>query len=494
MLFHKKIVLLVLENRSFDNIYGYFNNEYANNIINYEKKTNNKLYNLDSKNQKIFAWKGLETQLKIDPGENHQNVLQQIGPIDSNGKYPMNGFVTNYEQVLALSAINSSEDGKTIMCSIDPKRIPVLSKLAETFILCDNWNCSEKTQTLTNRSYIHSGTAAGQMNNRPYLHWLTQKSRTLFDQMSENELSYSIYYDERDVLPLTWLIHYQSLRNKQKHFFHHSQLWEDFKTNNLPLYSFIEPRFLVAPSDYHPKDSSNLVPFHNSVQAGELFVSQVYNAWKNSPGRDEILLIITFDESGGVYEHVSPPINRGVRVPTLLISTHLSPESQKTHICSESLEHCSILKTIHEWLNLPNLTDVDRKANHISNSLFCADVSLSFNQLPNIESLFSMEDFKEKEELLFSLPIKNGVGENIVECIFSLCDEKKVETFKERPALEILNYLNARREEFNWFSHLEFSRKNIKRKKEISYEFPKAIFIFVGLLILVHIFQSIIGR
>ena len=103
--------------------------------------------------------------------------------------------------------------------------------------------------------------------------------------------------------------------------------------DTLPPYSFVEPRFLVAPADFHPKDSDNLIPGHNSVQAGEYFVAQLYNAWKNSPGRNDPLLILIWDEAGGLADFVSPRPGCGVRVPTLFhfYSFH-SIVSSDTHL------------------------------------------------------------------------------------------------------------------------------------------------------------------
>ena len=139
----------------------------------------------------------------------------------------------------------------------------------------------------------------------------------------------------------------------------------------LPAYSFIEPRFtpelglfeIDYPSDYHPP--------HN-VCRGEQFLAGVYQSIRNSPYRDKILLVITFDEHGGCYDHVPPPtgavapqpgpVSRdgqfdfsryGVRVPAIVISSYVQPGTVFRASPNEApYDHTSILATLRDWLSL----------------------------------------------------------------------------------------------------------------------------------------------
>ena len=118
-----------------------------------------------------------------------------------------------------------------------------------------------------------------------------------------------------------------------------------------------------APADYHPP--------HN-ICRGEQFLADVYQSVKNSPYRDKILLVITFDEHGGCYDHVPPPTGAappdpwpksrdgsfdysrfGVRVPTIVISSYVQPGTVFRALPGETpFDHTSILATVRDWLNL----------------------------------------------------------------------------------------------------------------------------------------------
>ena len=481
MFVHKHVVILCLENRSFLNLFGFLDNSYANNAIMYEKKRGYPFTNVDSKQEKISSYKAPETILQSDPGETFEHVKIQLGTPDSNGNYPMNGFVRDYEHVLR-SRNHSEQESKTIMACIDPQRIPVLTKLAQTFVLCDNYFCSLPTQTWPNRCCFHAGSSGNQMNNRPYTHWFTQSLPTLFDQLEEKKIDFKIYFDERDVLSLTFLIHYRSLHTKQSHFWNHTHLFEDFAKNTLPTYSFVEPRFLVAPTDFHPIDSDNLIPGHNSVQAGEYFVAQLYNAWKNSPGRDDTLLIFTFDEHGGTSDFVSPPQNWGLRVPTLFVSTHFTRAFLRTHICSTLLQHLSILKSMHHWWNLDYLTEMETQCNRIPDYLFQPEISLTLNQLPNISSLHNYNYPLEEKLHLETLPSR--IGTQILETLCLLGGGGNVENIPNLNSRVLLLYFKQYKQSFQWFSHLE---KKENKKKTLGFQGKMGLWI---LLIVLFFFLS----
>jgi phospholipase C len=139
----------------------------------------------------------------------------------------------------------------------------------------------------------------------------------------------------------------------------------------LPAYSFVEPRFtpelglfeIDYPCDYHPP--------HN-VCRGEQFLADVYQTVQSSPYRDSILLVITFDEHGGCYDHVPPPSGAappdlkpvsndadfdfsryGARVPSIVISSYVQPGTVFRASPGEApYDHTSILATLRDWLSL----------------------------------------------------------------------------------------------------------------------------------------------
>jgi phospholipase C len=445
---HKHLVVVMFENRSFDNMCGYMENPHLNNIVNHGA-----LGNFDGK-RFIPCSKGKETSLKYDPGEDYPHVLVQLGTPESfNGGtiYPMDGFAKDYASHIR-HRLHAADHVKDVMCSIDPSRIPVFTSLAESFLLCDNWFCDAPTQTYANRSYFHAGTSGGQFSNTPYSHWIHSTSRTVFDQLEEKKLSYKIYFDSRDVFSLTYLIHYQSLSQKphSTRFAHHHHLFDDLRLGTLPLYSFVEPRFLVAPSDYHPPDADS-IPFHNSVQSGERFLQEIYQAWKTSPIRDETLLVITFDEHGGLYDHVSPPPLLGLRVPTLLISTHIDQKHLSRHVCSTLLQHTSILRTLHDWLGLAPLTSRDATAAALPDELFTADVTIDQKSLPIVTPFLESSD---PAGLMTADVRLRGLAQTMVEHVFTVFKQWWPSRASNQPVADVCRRLRHLRTRHGVFDHL----------------------------------------
>ena len=88
------------------------------------------------------------------------------------------------------------------------EQLPVISTLAREFAVYDAWYCSVPSQTLTNRSFFHASTASGYMVNVPYMKWLTTNdSPTIFNRLQDAGLTWRVYYDETQIVPMTALIH-----------------------------------------------------------------------------------------------------------------------------------------------------------------------------------------------------------------------------------------------------------------------------------------------
>ena len=147
----------------------------------------------------------------------------------------------------------------------------------------------------------------------------------------------------------------------------HFHFFETFKQQaldgTLPTYSFIEPSFTIDPNDEHPP---------HDVRLGEQFIHDVYQAASSGKEWEQTLLLITYDEHGGCYDHVPPPWNAtppdpesnpgeagfsfnrfGVRVPALLISPYIEAGTVFRSTTDVPYDHTSILATICNWLNIP---------------------------------------------------------------------------------------------------------------------------------------------
>lgn len=171
------------------------------------------------------------------------------------------------------------------------------------------------------------------------------------------------------------------------------QFLEDAKKpNGLPRYTFIEPNMMCSQkygpeNDMHSAFAITDTGLATNVLYGEELIYTVYDALRKSPDWDSTLLIITFDEHGGCYDHVptpppfaTPPDDRtippgepgfsgfdfkrfGVRVPAVLVSPLIEPGT----VCHTHFDHTSVIKTVaNRWLNGQHLTERDRVANDVS--------------------------------------------------------------------------------------------------------------------------------
>jgi phospholipase C len=161
----------------------------------------------------------------------------------------------------------------------------------------------------------------------------------------------------RTMFPKLWPLEFD------EHFKGFEDFQADCKAGSLPEYSFVEPSFVDKPNDEHPP---------HDVAEGEQFLLSIWEAVSQSPAWNEILLIITYDEHGGTYDHVLPPwgatcpdeksnpgregftFNRfGVRVPMVVASPWIPEGTVFRTDTNVPYDHTSILATLRDWLEIP---------------------------------------------------------------------------------------------------------------------------------------------
>lgn len=370
------IVVLMLENRSFDSMLG----QLKPNSSEFDGLSGDETNPLQGQ-ASVPVWNSGATDkdsMSIptpDPGELWIDINMQLFGLDGrpgNLPPPMNGFVNNYVRQTELPTDNYLP--KSVMHYYTPEQVPVISQLANQFAVCDQWFASAPCQTWPNRFFVHTGTASGYENNSP-VHF-PYLANTVFNRLSEAGKPWKIYF--HDFPQSLTLSHLWTHLNCFKFF---DEFINDAKSGNLPAYSFIEPRYfpdIQLPNDQHP-------PHH--VGLGEQLIASVYNAVRGSPCWKETLLIITYDEHGGCYDHVSPPaavppdttqsqpfgFNRyGVRVPAVLVSPYISAGTVLRAPSTDASEgqgpvypfdHTSVIATLRKCFNLgPSLTHRDAVA------------------------------------------------------------------------------------------------------------------------------------
>ncbi|KAL6967663.1 NPC intracellular cholesterol transporter 1, variant 2 [Sarracenia purpurea var. burkii] len=359
----KTLVVVVMENRSFDHIFGWLKKTRPE-IDGLTGKESNRVNASDPNSQEIFVSDDA-IFVDSDPGHSIQAIREQIfgSNVTFSNPAPMNGF--------AQQAHSMGVDGlaKTVMSGFKPDVLPIYTELANEFAVIDRWFASVPASTQPNRFYVHSATSHGASSNvrKDLIHGFPQK--TIFDSLDEDGLTFGIYYQN---IPAT--LFFKSLR-KLKHVtkFHNYKLKFKLhaKKGKLPNYAVVEQRYfdvnLLPANDDHPS---------HDVAIGQRFVKEVYETLRASPQWKEMALLITYDEHGGFYDHVSTPVSGvpnpdgmigpepfyfrfdrlGVRVPTLLISPWIdkglvihepsgpTPDSQ--------FEHSSIPATVKKLFNL----------------------------------------------------------------------------------------------------------------------------------------------
>ena len=299
-----------------------------------------------------------------DPGELFvPDMTTQLFGLAGTASAPptMSGFVDNYvrQKVLAGTVV----DPKAVMHFFTEKQVPVISELAVGFGVSDRWHASAPCQTWPNRFFAHTATAGGWVNNNPPHFPYTMPS--IFRRLGDHGRSWKVYFHD---LPQS-----ATLADLWTALPTHFRLFErefeaDALAGRLPHYSFIEPRYFTnpllqqIPNDQHPP--------HN-VTYGEQLIATVYNAVRRAPTWRQTLLIVTYDEHGGCYDHVPPPAavppsagpypdgfrfdRYGVRVPAVLISPWIPKSSiirPDDWGAAHPFDHTSIIATLRKLFDL----------------------------------------------------------------------------------------------------------------------------------------------
>lgn len=422
----RHVVVLMLENRSFDNLLGWL---YADQPP-YDRPPDgqqfeglttdlwNPLDNIDTdgipfiekvpveKNGEPKKRRGKEIPNPVDftlpdpdPGEgfkdtNHQLFLKYDVPLLYPPPPTNMGFVQNYQNAMLYGAFSFGDDPtnpRAIMKCYTPEQTPVLSELARSFAVCDHYHCSVPSQTIPNRSFIHAATSCGSVNNTPNAQC---DARTIFNQIQDaidagrQDLSWGIFgsnlfSDGKDAAGKFGNDHFSLTRLFMTRL-HDQQFDANFGTlddfaekcgrGNLPSYAFLEPNYGgPGQNDQHPP---------SDIRPGEKLIADIYNMVKASPAFESTLLIITYDEHGGCYDHVPPPggarnpdpanrpgqdgflFNRfGVRVPCVVVNPYIKRGLIARPAGYIPFDHTSVIKTVQNCFGLEgSLTERDKAA------------------------------------------------------------------------------------------------------------------------------------
>ena len=254
------------------------------------------------------------------------------------------------------------------------EEIPFYYSLAGTFPVCDRYFCSVLAQTYPNRRFLLAGTAFGLIATVDSSITGIPPNGTIFDRLDAHGISWGSYATN---VPFLYVISDVVKKNPSR-MKTIDQFHADARAGSLPSVSYVDPNILTG-TEENPQD----------ISLGEYFVSTVVSSLLNSPAWDRTLLVWTYDEHGGYYDHVPPPPaippddippdisatdqpggydRYGFRVPTVV----MSPFSKPNFVSHTVYDHTSVLKTIERKWNLPAMTYRDANANDL---LDCLDLN-----------------------------------------------------------------------------------------------------------------------
>ena len=380
------IVVLMLENRSFDHMLGYLYSEQANvsprgdafdGLTGTESCPDDNgdpvsVYKITPGTANAYLMPG------ADPGEGFAATNAQLFGTETPapGAPPTNqGFVTNYAKAIAANRakrwyVVPGTTPEMIMGCFTPEALPVLSGLARGYAVCDQWFCSAPTMTMPNRAFACAATSQGHLDDHTKIFTVP----SIFGLLSDHDVAWKIYGYTKS--PLTRLDFPDTTAAPPTMMGLFADFQADAAAGRLPAYAFVEPSWGSGGNSQHP---------NYDVARGEQLLLETYQAVRNGPAWATTLLIITYDEHGGCYDHVGPPSGAaapdasvgeflgfdftrfGLRVPTVLVSPLIEAGTVfRVPAGSTPLDHTSILATIeHRW-SLPALTARDAAAPDVS--------------------------------------------------------------------------------------------------------------------------------
>jgi phospholipase C len=360
------IVVVMMENRSFDHMLGALraDDPRINGLTGNETNPDTTNEPALVKAQPLADFHG---QLDPDPDHSFPAVQKQLyfGTAGPPAAASMQGFVQSY-----FDQLRNVRRSHQIMYYFKSGALPVLHTLARSFAVFNGWFSSVPGPAICNHIFAHYGTSFGKVGIDPHIE-ATENYVSIYDRLLAAGQSAKLYYfDQASSTMEGW----NWLSGQPWMFATYDQFLVDCRAGRLPAYSFLEPNYkdhlghgggeLLA-SDQHP---------NHDVRAGEQFIATIYNAIRQNPELwKSTVLLITYSQHGGIYDHVPPPdcmpdspfvasaqetgtgspfaFDRlGVRVPAILVSPWIPPNTvvpgPEDPVNGRVFEHASIPATI----------------------------------------------------------------------------------------------------------------------------------------------------
>lgn len=325
----KHIIIACQENRSFDNYFGYYPNAVN---AGYGVPPG---WSVPNGSGGTVTPYHLSSSITADPGHQWTDIHNEW----DNGQ--MDGFYT--------------ADGNIALGYYDSSDLTYYYPLADQYTLCGNYFCSLLGGTFPNRLYLCAGTAGGNTSNSinpgsltyPMILDLFAAYGNISWKNYNTGILAGIAQNNAMVLFARWA-------NDPRMNNDLSAFYSDLRKGTLPQVSFLNPGLL---------NSEHAL---SSIQWGQSTMSDIINALTQSSAWASTALFLTYDEGGGFFDHVAPPVfdayGAGMRVPTLVVSPYAKPG----HVEGTLYEHSSILKFVEYVFGLPTLASIDHRFDKVT--------------------------------------------------------------------------------------------------------------------------------
>ena len=426
----KHVFVLVLENRSFDHMLGVSTGTVDSDgglhpgigvdaVTGLPATVDGPATQTNTANDQVFQVRaGAPFVMPVDPPHEFCDVKLQLAstaitgePLDDqcdySGVYPpltMAGFVQSYANQAAVEAADpsSQQAGQAALADLGAAmgcftsaQVPVISALASQFAVCDRWFSALPGPTWPNRFFLHAATSGG-LDRSPstaevivsQLDGYQFENGTVYDALDSESLDWRVYHG--DAFPQVSALAGMDLITMADNFYDLGDLAGDLSDQDFSAaYVFIEPDYghvLTHGGNFQCGNSQHPI---DDVTRGEALIKYVYESIRQSPHWDSSVLIVTYDEHGGFYDHVPPPAavppgdiidpdnnahgfrfdQQGVRVPAVIVSPWVpavQPKGLQGQNCNlidhTTYDHGSLLATLERLYGLPTLTARDAGA------------------------------------------------------------------------------------------------------------------------------------
>ncbi len=365
------IVVLQLENRSFDHMLGYLahkgnelpaHGELNTTVDGLAGATNSyggTAYGAEPLDEDAFD------QQHLDPPHSDGEVKLQIAGGAMSGfldvwaakLHKRGGLMRSLKRAwarLRRRAYPEPAKLKAVMGYMPRDKLPVFDHLARHFCVCDRWFCSIAGPTMPNRFFSVAGTHDDEMNNLKLLFLKKGKFKSLFREL-ESQKMWRWYSSDPAILRAIDGKYRLDIDPEYDHFAYFDEctevqprtfLSDVLKDAELPEVAWIDPNFairdmvkIIGPALDGPGSNDDHPP--SRVIEAQRLVNKIYEALGRSSYWENTLLVVYYDEHGGFYDHVGPPKGMGPRIPAVVVGGRV-----KRGVCHDQFDHASLIKTI----------------------------------------------------------------------------------------------------------------------------------------------------